>query len=141
MPTFAVTRIFAEKAEEWGIPASILPRMNGMEEAMARSLKLARDAGIVIGSGSDILGPEQNRRGLELVIRSQLGDPMEAIVSATSVNAHIIRRQDDLGTVEAGKLADLIAVDFDPLSAPELFDNPSRVRLVVKGGEVVKDTR
>ena len=66
---------------------------------------------------------------------------MEAIVSATSVNAHIIRRQDDLGTVEAGKLADLIAVDFDPLSAPELFDNPSRVRLVVKGGEVVKDTR
>ena len=141
VPTFAVTRIFAEKAEEWGIPASILPRMNGMEEAMARSLKLARDAGIVIGSGSDILGPEQNRRGLELVIRSQLGDPMEAIVSATSVNAHIIRRQDDLGTVEAGKLADLIAVDFDPLSAPELFDNPSRVRLVVKGGEVVKDTR
>ncbi|HMC53380.1 MAG TPA: amidohydrolase family protein [Acidimicrobiales bacterium] len=141
VPTFAVTRVFAEKAQEWGIPASIVPRMNGMEEAMAGSLKLARDAGIVIGSGSDILGPEQNRRGLELVIRSQLGDPMEAIVSATANNSRVLRRHDDLGTVEAGKLADLIAVDFDPLRNPELFDDPSRVRLVLKGGETVKDTR
>jgi imidazolonepropionase-like amidohydrolase len=95
----------------------------------------------VIGSGSDILGPEQNRRGLELLIRSQLGDPMEAIVSATSVNARIIRRSDDLGTVEPGKLADLVAVDFDPLIQPDGFDEPDRVRLVMKGGIIVKDTR
>jgi imidazolonepropionase-like amidohydrolase len=141
VPTFAVTRIFAEEAEAWGIPASIVPRMAGIEEAMARALKLARDAGVVIGSGSDILGPEQNRRGLELVIRSQLGDPMEAIVSATAVNARIIRRSDDLGTVEPGKLADLVAVDFDPLLQPDGFDDPDRVRLVVKSGTVVKDTR
>jgi imidazolonepropionase-like amidohydrolase len=141
VPTFAVTRIFSEQAEAWGIPASIVPRMAGLEEAMTRALKLARDAGVVIGSGSDILGPEQNRRGLELLIRSQLGDPMEAIVSATSVNARIIRRSDDLGTIEPGKLADLVAVDFDPLIQPDGFDEPERVRLVMKDGIVVKDTR
>jgi imidazolonepropionase-like amidohydrolase len=140
VPTFAVTRIFVEMADEWNIPASMLPRMAGIEEAMAASLKLARDAGVVIGSGSDILGPEQNRRGLELLIRSELETPMDAIVSATATNARIIRR-DDLGTVEVGKLADLVAVDFDPLTDPDLFDDPTRVRLVVKGGEIVKDTR
>jgi imidazolonepropionase-like amidohydrolase len=140
VPTFAVTRIFVEMAEEWHIPASVLPRMAGIEEAMAASLKLARDAGVVIGSGSDILGPEQNRRGLELAIRAELESPMDAIVSATATNARIIRR-DDLGTVEAGKLADLVAVDFDPLREPDGFDDPTRVRLVVKGGEIVKDTR
>jgi imidazolonepropionase-like amidohydrolase len=107
---------------------------------MAASLKLARDAGVVIGSGSDILGPEQNRRGLELAIRAELESPMDAIVSATATNARIIRR-DDLGTVEAGKLADLVAVDFDPLREPDGFDDPARVRLVLKGGEIVKDTR
>jgi imidazolonepropionase-like amidohydrolase len=141
VPTFTVTRILAEQAEAWGIPASIVPRMAGIEEGMARALKMARQAGVVIGSGSDILGPEQNRRGLELSIRSQLGDPMEAIVSATSVNARILRRADDLGTVEPGKLADLVAVDFDPLLQPDGFDEPGRVRLVVKGGIVIKDTR
>jgi imidazolonepropionase-like amidohydrolase len=87
------------------------------------------------------LGPEQNRRGLELVIRSQLGDPMEAIVSATAVNARILRLDRDLGTVEPGKQADLVAVDFDPLHQPEGFDQPDRIRMVIKGGILVKDTR
>jgi imidazolonepropionase-like amidohydrolase len=141
VPTFAVTRIFAESASAWGIPPDVVPRMAGIEEAMTRALKIARDAGLVIGSGSDILGPEQNRRGLELVIRSQLVDPMEAIVSATSVNARILRLDHELGSVEPGKLADLVAVDFDPLRQPEGFDQPDRIRMVIKGGTVVKDTR
>jgi imidazolonepropionase-like amidohydrolase len=136
-----VTRVFAENATAWGIPDSLVPRMAGIEDAMARSLEIARDAGIEIGSGSDILGREQNRRGLELAIRAELGDPMEAIVSATAVNARIIRRADELGTVELGKVADIIAVDFDPLTEPALFDDPDRVRVVVKNGTVVKDTR
>jgi imidazolonepropionase-like amidohydrolase len=141
VPTFAVTRIFAEKAAEWGIPPEIVPRMNGVEEAMTRSLKLARDAGVVIGSGSDILGPEQDRRGLELAIRSELEDPMTAIVAATSVNARILRRDDTIGTVEPGKLADLIAVDGDPLTDSKLFDDPAKVVLVIKDGRIVKDNR
>jgi imidazolonepropionase-like amidohydrolase len=141
VPTFAVTRIFAENADAWGILPDLVPRMAGIEEAMTKALKIARDAGLVIGSGSDILGPEQNRRGLELVIRSQLGDPMEAIVSATSLNARIIRLDRELGTVEPGKLADLVAVDFDPLREPEGFDQPDRIRMVIKSGTVVKDTR
>jgi imidazolonepropionase-like amidohydrolase len=141
VPTFAVTRILSEQADSWGIPPDVASRIDGMYDAMSRALKIARDAGVVIGSGSDILGPEQNRRGLELVIRSQLGDPMEAIVSATSTNAKILRRDHQLGTAEAGKLADLIAVDFDPLAEPEGFDDPDRVRFVVKGGTIVKDNR
>jgi imidazolonepropionase-like amidohydrolase len=141
VPTFAVTRILAQEAEAWGIPPSMVPRIAGMEEAMARSLKMARAAGVVIGSGSDILGPEQNRRGLELFMRARLGDPMEAIVSATSVNARILRMSDHVGTIETGKAADLVAVDFDPLLQPDGFDDPDRVRIVIKGGTVVKDTR
>jgi len=141
VPTFSVTRVFADKAPEWGIPPSMVARMNGVEEAMARSLRIAREAGVLIGSGSDILGPEQTQRGLELMIRSQLGDAMEAIVSATSNNARVLRRENDLGTLEVGKLADIIAIDFNPLEAPEEFQDPAHVRLVLKGGNIVKDTR
>jgi imidazolonepropionase-like amidohydrolase len=141
VPTFAVLRLFNEKAKDWGIPDEILPRMNGIEDAMAASLKLARDAGVVIGSGSDILGPEQDRRGLELTIRAELGDPMEAIVAATAVNARILRQVENIGTVEVGKRADVIAIDGDPLSDSKLFDDPSRVVLVIKDGQIVKDAR
>ena len=140
VPTLAVTRLFITQAEEWEIPAEFVPRMQGIEEAMAGSMKLARDAGVTIGSGSDILGPGQNRRGLELVMKAELLGPMEAIVSATSTNAKVLRRP-DIGTVEPGKKADLIAVSGDPLTDPELFDDPDRVVLVIKNGEVVKDLR
>jgi imidazolonepropionase-like amidohydrolase len=66
---------------------------------------------------------------------------MEAIVSATATNARILRRDHELGTVEAGKLADLIAVAGDPLADPTIFDDPDRVVLVIQGGRVVKNTR
>jgi len=141
VPTLAVTRIFVEEAEAWGIPASILPRMAGVGEAMADAVKIAADAGVTVGSGTDLLGPEQNRRGLELVLKAEILGPMAAIVSATATNARILRREADLGTVEAGKLADVIAVDGDPLDDPGVFDDPDRVVLVVKDGQVVKDTR
>jgi len=139
VPTFAVCRLLAQEADAWGIPAEMVPKIAPVEAAMAQSLKLAREHGITIGLGSDILGPEQNRRGLELVIRSQLEDPMTAIVSATKVNARVIRHDTELGTIELGKVADVIAVDFDPLAEPDQFDDPSRVKLVVQGGRVVKD--
>jgi imidazolonepropionase-like amidohydrolase len=48
---------------------------------------------------------------------------------------------DRIGAIEPGKLADLVAVNFDPLAEPDLFDDPQRVVLVVKNGEIVKDAR
>ena len=141
VPTFAVCRLLAQEAEAWGIPAELVPKIGPVEAAMAQSLKLAREHGITIGLGSDILGPEQNRRGLELVIRADLEDPMTAITSATKVNAQVIRRDAELGTIEPGKLADLIAIDGDPLAEPDLFDDPDRIILVIQGGEIVKDRR
>lgn len=141
VPTLAVMRLLLERHEEWGVPKDMLSRLAGVEEAMAASVKLAHDAGIPIGSGSDILGPAQNRRGLELVLKSELLGPMAAIVSATSVNARILRLDRELGTVEAGKRADLVVLDGDPLANPAVLDDPERVVLVVKDGMVVKGTR
>ena len=108
---------------------------------MARSMQLARDAGVVIGSGSDILGPEQDRRGLEIAIRAELEDPMAAIVATTAVNARIMRQAQDVGTVEVGKRADIIAIDGNPLTDSKLFGDPARVVVVIKDGQVVKDVR
>ncbi len=129
----------ASEWREWGLPEAVIPRLHQVAGAMEHSIGLARAAGVTIGSGTDLIGPRQNRRGLELVLRARVEDPMTAIVAATSVNARILRVADRLGTVEAGKLADVIAVRGDPLTDPELFDDPDRVVLVVKGGAVQKN--
>jgi imidazolonepropionase-like amidohydrolase len=139
VPTFTVLREMSEHWRAWGVPEAVLPRLAGVEQAMAAATKLARDAGVAVGSGSDILGPAQERRGLELAIKAEVLGPLDAIVSATSVNARILRQNRRLGTLAPGLLADLIAVDGDPLTDPAVLADPDRVVLVVKAGQVVKD--
>ena len=60
-------------------------------------------------------------------------------ICATQGNARIMRLDDKLGTLGPGKLADVIAVQGDPRTDVTVLDDPSRVVLVIKGGEVVKD--
>jgi imidazolonepropionase-like amidohydrolase len=60
---------------------------------------------------------------------------MEAIHAATVAAADLIDRSDDLGTVEAGKLADIIAVDADPLNDITALEN---VSVVIKEGRRIK---
>jgi len=138
VPTFAVASLMRTERERWGLPEAVLPRMEQVESRMVEAVHLARAAGVRLGSGSDLIGPRQDHRGLELVIRSRLTDPMDAIVAATSVNAQILRR-DDLGAVAPGKRADLIVVDGDPLADPKVLDDPDRVVVVVKDGQLVKN--
>jgi len=141
VPTLAVARLMSDEWQAWGLSADVLPRIARVEDAMTRAVKLAHDAGVLMGSGSDLIGPGQNRRGLELVLKAKILGPMAAIVSATASNARIIGASDSLGTLEQGKVADLIALDGDPLTDPEVFDDPDRVVVVVKEGVVVKDAR
>lgn len=141
VPTFATVVQATEKWREWGIPEHLLPRYEGVLEAMRDSLKIAVTAGVTIGSGSDIFGPDQEGRGLEIGLKAEVIGAMEAIVSATRTSAEILRAGDHLGTVEVGKRADVIAVVGDPLADPRLLADEDNVVLVVKDGQVVKDTR
>ena len=141
VPTLAVAHLMATEWREWGVPESAVERIRGIEQAMGRSLLMCVRAGVKVGSGSDLLGPKQDRRGLELVLRSHLIGPLTAVMSATRINAELMHISERLGTVSPGKIADLIAYDGDPLKDPELFDQPDKVVLVVKGGKIVKDLR
>ena len=66
--------------------------------------------------------------------------PMQAIVAATRDAAQCLERP-DLGTLEAGQVADVVVVDGDPLSDIALLGDPRRVRLVMKAGSVYHDPR
>ncbi len=139
VPTLTVARRWLIDADD--VPPVTRDRIVQLAAGMDRAVCLANEHGITMGSGSDLIGPRQAGRGEELALKAALIGPMAAIVSATRTNAAILRREHDLGTVEIGKLADLIAIDGDPLDDPWVLADPARVVLVVQGGRVVKDVR
>ena len=78
------------------------------------------------------------RSALELVRLCRAGlTPMEGIVAGTSASATACALQDHVGSVVAGKTADLIVIDGDPLSDPELLLDEERIWLVVQAGRPV----
>ncbi|HEY2933865.1 MAG TPA: amidohydrolase family protein [Acidobacteriota bacterium] len=100
---------------------------------MMQFVGLARKAGarIVVGSHSSVPHAERGwayQRELELLVESGL-TPMQALVSATSENARFFRIEGRLGTIEAGKLADLVLVQGDPLHNISAMRNVKRVML------------
>ncbi len=96
---------------------------------------LAKKAGarVVVGSHSDVPHAKRGwayQRELELLVESGL-TPMEAIVAGTLENARYFRIEDRLGSVEPGKLADLVLVEGDPLKD---IANMRRIKRVMLNG-------
>jgi imidazolonepropionase-like amidohydrolase len=104
-----------------------------------RALRYAYEAGVKIASGSDLLGPLQNRKARELAIKTQVMSPMESLMSATKTNAELFGMEKDLGTVEQGKLADLLVVDGNPLEDIAILQNCSNLKLIMKEGRTIKN--
>ena len=86
--------------------------------------------------------PDMGSNAAELEIYVKLGmTPMDAILTAPRNAAEAIKLGGDLGTVEAGKLADVIAVNGDPLKDIACLQQKTNVQLVMKEGRVYADRR
>jgi imidazolonepropionase-like amidohydrolase len=101
-----------------------------------QGLGAAIRAGVKIGLGTDYVGWPVERSAREFALHVEVGrTPMEAIQAATRINAELLGWDDRLGTLEAGKLADLVAVPGDPLTD---ISEMERVSFVMLGGRVVR---
>jgi imidazolonepropionase-like amidohydrolase len=100
-------------------------------EEGAASMRAARQAGVKIALGSDV----SLAAGLEIQRMVHLGlTPAQALVAATRTAAGALDLDEYIGTVTAGKLADLTIVDGDPLAEPHLLSDPGRIWLVLQQG-------
>ncbi len=140
VPTIVTYEAMGEMGKELGIPEVNLKKMIQARDAGMNALAQAHAAGCRIASGSDALGPMQLLMARELEIQARVMGPMGAIVAATKTNAELLRKQDDLGTLEPGKLADLIVVDGDPLKDITLLqDHEQKIALIMQGGGIYKN--
>jgi imidazolonepropionase-like amidohydrolase len=137
--TFYVPTLVIAESDLESAPESEKERMRRIREIMLGGFQRALAAGLPIGLATDAPVYPHGKNAREISLRVELGESaMSAIVSATSLNAEILGWSDRVGSVEPGKLADLIAVEKDPLrDVTEL----ERVRFVMKGGVVYKNER
>jgi imidazolonepropionase-like amidohydrolase len=133
LPTLTAEAAYSEYFEHY-VPGVSEPTP-GMRQA-AQAFQLALKAGVVIGCGSDVgvYAHGTNYRELEWMVKDGM-TPVQALTAATATDAHILRREADLGRIRAGMLADLIAVPGDPTQAIDVL---ARVEFVMKNGAVYR---
>ena len=113
-----------------------------VREDVQKSIAIARQKGVFIGIGTDAggnaLAPHHYsmQRELEMLVEYDF-TPLEALTIATKNNAKVLRMADEIGTLEVGKLADLVVLDADPLVN---ISNTRHINTVYKGGKAVNGT-
>jgi imidazolonepropionase-like amidohydrolase len=140
VPTLVTYEMISKMGKELGIPDNNIRKINIARERGLEALSIAHRAGVKIASGSDLLGPMQVYKGMELELKSRVLGPMGAIVATTKTNAELLKKEHDLGTIEAGKLADLILVNGDPLKDMSLLQQyQEKITLILQGGKIYKN--
>lgn len=139
VPTMVTYDVLKQFGDQLGLTKFQHEKIKLVASGAQDSVRMAHEAGVRIAAGSDLLGAMMNQKAREFALKAEVIGPMAAIVSATKTNAELFGMEDRIGTVEEGKQADLVVVDGDPLSNISVLADASRIRQVVKEGEVVKD--
>ncbi|HEX8653503.1 MAG TPA: amidohydrolase family protein [Pyrinomonadaceae bacterium] len=128
-----VARELSAQLNSRGKPTADAPITRAIFEQYLVIIGALHRAGVPLVAGTDQTVPGHSlHREIELYVRAGL-TPMEAIQAATITPARVLKIDKEVGTIEAGKRADLIILDGDPL---ESISNIRKVRRVVKRGRV-----
>jgi imidazolonepropionase-like amidohydrolase len=129
-------------AEEYGADSPYFARNKALFERTHQRLKRALDLGVPVAAGSDVYYQHKWTRGVASVMRMvrsmrEAGiSPIEIVRAATLRAAELLGWQDRVGSIKEGKLADLIAVQGDPLQDTTVLEH---VAFVLKGGVIIKN--
>ncbi len=140
IPTLVAGDYLREQAETGGLPEYSQQGAIHVVEILVENMKNAYQAGvkIVMGTDSGVLPHGKNLRELDLLCEVGM-TPMEAIMAGTKNAAQCLGWEEKVGTLEEGKLADVVISKTDPLSDIKSLGNPDNIVMVIKDGKIVKD--
>jgi len=139
VPTLLAPIAVLEAGVEGGMPEYGLRKSREVIDAHKESIRRAHEAGVKIAMGTDaaVMPHGTNMRELGLLVDIGMS-PMEAIIASTKTGAECLGWQDRLGTIEAGKLADLIISKHNPLLDIHTMEDNDNIELVIQDGRIVK---
>jgi len=138
VPTIDHNRYYVDAKDEFGFAPDTIPPLQAYIQKNLESTTRAVTAGVKIAMGSDAVYTMfgQNTRELAWLVKAGM-TPAQALASATTIPAALLGMEKSLGAVAPGFLADMVAVEGDPLADVNVVIN--NVRWVMKGGTVVVD--
>jgi imidazolonepropionase-like amidohydrolase len=140
IPTLSALFNILNKGIEAGIPAFAVEKTLKVKPFHLESVRMARAAGARIAMGTDAGTPfnihGDNLRELKLLVDCGFS-PMDAIEAGTRIAAQVLGMENQLGTIEEGKLADLVLIEGNPLEDIEILLKRELIRLVIKGGKKI----
>jgi imidazolonepropionase-like amidohydrolase len=141
VPTLSVTDVLRTRGAELNLPPMSLEKVESLYDRILRAIETCSRAGVKIGLGSDLLGAKFHElQGMELKLRGEVSSPLDVLRSATSINAELLQRSNQIGCIKPDALADLIVLSFDPMKDLAPFARPEEnILLVMKGGGVVRN--
>ncbi len=142
VPTLLAPLAVLEIGEKGGMPEYGVIKAREVVEIHSDSIGRAFKAGVKIAMGTDagVMPHGTNLREMGLMVNIGMA-PMQAIVATTKVAAECLGWQDRVGTVEPGKLADIVIAKTDPLKDIRSLENRDNILVVMKDGKLVKDLR
>ena len=137
VPTIYTLDFIIEEGAQNGVPEHSIAKAKGIATMQRERLAAAFHAGVKFAYGTDaaVFPHGRNAKDFAIMVDEMDISPMAAIQTATINGAELLGWAADLGSVEDGKLADIIAVAGNPLDDIRLLED---VKFVMKGGEVVK---
>ena len=143
VPTLVAPLAVVEFAKEHPdiLPPMMAAKAIGVIEAHQKSFRRAVEAGVKVAMGTDsgVGRHGENGRELQLMVENGM-TPMQAIVASTANAAQLLHLGGIVGTLDKGKLADVVVVDGDVSGDIRRIADPANVKLVLKGGRAAKNT-
>lgn len=136
VPTLATYDAMSRRASALGLARVSMDKNAQVLDSGQHAVKLAHDAGVRIGFGSDLMGDLEDEQLNGLRLQADVLGLIETIRSATSVNADLIQNQ-DLGRITTGCIGDLLILDGDISTDPTALWDDTRPRTVIRSGQVV----
>jgi imidazolonepropionase-like amidohydrolase len=139
VPTLVAYTTMWDEGLDIGMPPELHAKIKYVLDIGSNQLEVARRHGVKMAYGTDLIGPIHRHQSMEFKIRGEVLPAIEVIRSATSYAAELFQMEDQIGKVQTGLRADLLVVDGNPLDDLGLLQDPSRLSLIMKDGDIYRN--
>lgn len=137
VPTLSTYEAMDLLGRKMGFPEANLVKNSKVLEAGLRSLEIARDAGVTLGWGTDLIGESQARQRREFAIRAEVETPAEVLRSMYEVNPKLCGLAGEIGTLTPGAIADIVLTKVNPLEDIAALGDDDAIERVIQAGRPI----